>query len=204
MNDEKMRRDFMKKRVLAIPLAGIMLAALAVPALAREGDISEAEITKTASPQEIKVRGQHASAGSETDTVYSVDIEWGSMIFDYVSTTSKIWNPETHTYSDGTTSGRWRPTAKEDGAVLDSNAIKVTNHSNTDVTCSFDFQASQWFADDYDPVGTFENASLALATGVGKTRENADFKETKLTITSKEIESGRALDQIGTISVTIS
>lgn len=194
----------MKKRVFAIPLAGIMLAALAVPALAREGDISEGEITKTATPQEIQVRGQHASAGSEEDIVYSVDVEWGSMTFDYVSNASKIWNPETHTYSDGTASSRWRPAAKEDGAVLDSNAIKVTNHSNTEVTCSFDFQASQWFADDYEPVGTFDHTSLTLATGVGKTRENADFKETKLTITSKEIEADRELNQIGTISVTIS
>lgn len=193
------------KKFIAIPLVAVMLAALAVPALAGEGDISNNTLTNTSVPQKIEVFGKHASAGSETPTVYSVDIEWGSMWFDYVSTTSEDWNPETHSYSAGATSNNWQPSAKEEGATLDSNVIKVTNHSNTEVNCEFSFLPAYWFSESYNPSGTFSNAVLKLETGVGKTKENADSKETKLTIKSDNIPSSIDLNRsIGTISVVLS
>ena len=187
----------MKRRALVIPLAGIMLAALAVPALAGETTINSDSVSET-----IEVTGRYASGGTATATVYSVDIEWGSMIFEYVSTGSKVWDPKTHDYISSTSS-QWRPAAREEGATIDSNAIKVTNHSNTDVNCSLAFQASTWFQES-SPVGTFEQDVLGLESAVGKATNAADTKETKLTITSNDLESGMPLDRsIGTIYVTL-
>ena len=198
------RREFMKK-FIAIPLVAVMLTALAVPALAGEGDISNKTLTTIGNPQEITVFGRHASAGSETSIVYSVDIEWGSMCFDHVSSTSKNWNPETHSYSNGATSNSWRPAAKEDGETLDSNVIKVTNHSNAEVNCNFSFSPAYWFSESYNPSGTFSDATLKLATGDGREKGNADSKETKLTIKSDNIPSSIDLNRaIGTIAVILS
>ena len=188
----------MKRRALVIPLAGIMLAALAMPALAEGGTL-----TNTADPQKIQVFGGSVTDGDASGTVYSVDIEWGSMIFEYAYTNSKTWNPETHTYSSGTTPIGWRPSGDKNDTGLNSNEIKVTNHSNIDVTCSFLFQPEPWLANEFEPSSTFSPAEIKLDTGETRKREDADNKTTSLKITSKPIEKDRPQQLMGTISVTI-
>ncbi len=54
-------------------------------------------------------------------TVYSVDIVWGSMDYEYKRS---AWDPATHTYGNGGLC----PVDPSDGAM-----ITVTNHSNADV-----------------------------------------------------------------------
>ena len=188
----------MKRRALVIPLAGIMLAALAMPALA-EGKT----LTNTAIPQDIPVFGSAVTSGDASGPVYSVDIEWGSMTFEYVYTNSKAWNPETHTYSTGTTPLGWRPAANQNAGGLDSNLIKVTNHSNASVTCNFLFEPVGWLKNGFEGAGTFSSDKITLATGENRSKEDADTQTTSLTITSQPIDEGRPREQIGTISVTL-
>ena len=58
------------------------------------------------------------------EAIYNVDIAWGELTFTYSEHTEKTWNPDTHTY-DTETSGGWDKT---------ETTIKVTNHSNVEVT----------------------------------------------------------------------
>lgn len=191
----------MKRRALVIPLVGIMLAALAVPALAEE---TQAKLTQPAVPEKIQVLGGSViDTGSSGGTVYSVDIEWGSMVFEYVYKKGETWNPETHEYSTGTTSVGWQPAANKNSSGLDSNVIKVTNHSNIGVTCSFLFEGVPWFANEFEPKATFSPEKITLASGETTSRENADTQTTSLSISSKPIEINRTQDVLGTISVTI-
>lgn len=43
----------------------------------------------------------------ETETVYSVDISWGSMEFVYAKEGTGVWNPETHSY-DNVSGAGWQ------------------------------------------------------------------------------------------------
>ena len=189
----------MKRRALVIPLAGIMLAVLAVPALAEE-----ITLNNDVDPQQIEVKGRYSSGGTETPTVYSVDIEWGSMIFEYSEKSVRTWHPETHTYSEGAKSGAWRPAEKKSNTELNSNMIKITNHSNTNVTCSLDFQAQPWFSADFNPSANFSKNSFTLETADGRSLENADTTQVSLDITAKELTEPLPDGYfLGTISVTV-
>ncbi len=85
-------------------------------------------------------------------TVYSVDVEWGAMTFQYESST---WDPETHTTEEG---AGWKVYDSEaDEAVVDAdgndvkehaiNEIKVTNHSNAGVWATLTYAAKDGYTD---------------------------------------------------------
>ena len=81
----------MKKRVLAIPLAGVMLAALAVPALAEENSGILMYSTDTTA---IPIQGKYDET-KDALIVFSVDIKWGNMKAVYAPNRTEIWNPDT-------------------------------------------------------------------------------------------------------------
>lgn len=87
----------------------------------------------------------------ENTIVYSVDVEWGAMTFQYESST---WNPETHETEEG---AGWRVYDSEANEALEEtehaiNEIKVTNHSNAGVWAALTYAAK----DDYtDTTGDF-------------------------------------------------
>ena len=69
---------------------------------------------------------------TEDATVYSVDVEWGAMTFQWENSS---WDPETHMKKDG---AGWKVYDDTKGKALDAtedaiNEIKVTNHSNAPV-----------------------------------------------------------------------
>lgn len=84
-------------------------------------------------------------------TVYSVDVEWGAMTFQYESST---WDPETHKAKEG---AGWKVYDSEADEALEEtehaiNEIKVTNHSNAGVWAALTYAAK----DDYtDTTGDF-------------------------------------------------
>ena len=65
------------KKWLTLPLAAGCLVLLAMPALANEGHMNRPSDLST-----IPVKGSYQEK-LETETVYSVDISWGSMEFVY-------------------------------------------------------------------------------------------------------------------------
>ena len=85
------------------------------------------------------------SSGGTGGTVYSVDITWGDMAFTYTAEAG-IWDPANHTYT-GAEGGVWTVDSK------DGNKIKVTNHSNAEITASIDYTP----APGYDSIsGSFD------------------------------------------------
>ena len=57
--------------------------------------------------------------GAKTTTIYSVEVTWEDLTFTFTNGDEKVWNPETHQYSDTTEDG-WSAARK----------ITVNNHSN--------------------------------------------------------------------------
>ena len=189
------------KKFVAIPLVAVMLAALAVPALAEETNLSQ-----TGTGASFQVLGQYEESKSAS-TVYSVDIEWGSMKATYTkyTGTSNKWNPTTHDYDSSSASdyGVWKWETNTEGLM--SNEIKVTNHSEVTVSCAFDFQPD----DDLVVSGSFENTetgnTLMIPTGVGLLPNDPRLTKTTLLNLSGDIPNSYSqYKPIGTVYITIS
>ena len=135
------------RKLFVIPLVGVMLAALAVPVLAEETENS-GTLTITTDSKEIDVFGKRDEDARGAATVYSVDIKWGNMKAIYTPERSKKWNPDTLTFtnlSDSDSKWTWDDTTSSNG--LASNQIALTNHSNAEITCTFEFSPEDNFAD---------------------------------------------------------
>lgn len=185
------------KSFAVIPLVGIMLATLAMPALAKD------TLTDIKSSKTLEVRGQRTSESGTSSIVYSVDIEWGSMYFNYCTTTSQTWNPDLHSYSSASSSSNWYPAAVQEEGALESNVIKVTNHSNTDVTCNFSFIVATWFKEECNGSGTFEHEELLLNTAENTPVDGADSKSTALNITSGNVPDSQDISLLGKVLITL-
>ena len=179
----------MRKKKAALVLTLAMVFSLA-PLSAYAETISTAGGTAT---HEVKATYTADSTGGAGGTVYSVDIAWGDMEFTYTEAAG-VWDPVTHTIT-GADGGTWKANNPDGG-----NTIKVTNHSNTAVTATFSYAA----AFGYEGIsGTFDNASLNLATAVGTAVADAPNGTAALSL-SGALDSSAANTTIGTITVTLS
>ncbi len=99
------------------------------------------------------------SESTDSNPVYKVDIEWGSMAFTYTAASKGTWSVTSHIY-EGAKDAAW---SWAEGA----NQIKVTNHSNAGVTVTPTFA----FSRDKD-LGTawvtFDKVALGLTTADNK------------------------------------
>ena len=175
------------KKILSIALCLVLILSLGTTAYAADTITGGQSQTVTGSYQ----------AAAEAGTVYSVDIQWGSLEFTY-EVPAQVWDTETHTYkSPDDAVPQW---VCEDGA----NQVTVVNRSNAgiDVTVTTDMG---------------ESGITATVSGEGKfTLASADAtitdtvttgQETKGSVTitlagelSKEHTAGSA---IGTVTVTL-
>lgn len=83
---------------------------------------------------------------TQDGTVYSVDVEWGAMTFQYES---KTWDPVNHKEIDG---AGWKVYDSENEEALEEkkhaiNEIKVTNHSNAGVWATLTYAAVNGYTD---------------------------------------------------------
>ncbi|MCD7768556.1 MAG: hypothetical protein LUH36_00330, partial [Oscillospiraceae bacterium] len=116
-----------------------------------------AAVTESGGSDSATVYATYA-AGSAAQTVYSVDIAWGSMEFTYTGATEGAWNTGDHTYTGGT-SAAW---SCENGV----NVVTVTNHSNVPISAALDYESKADFA---SITGTFDKTTLEIETAVGTT-----------------------------------
>ena len=175
------------KKILSIALCLVLILSLGTTAYA--ADTITGGQTQT-------VTGNYQAA-AEAGTVYSVEIQWGSLEFTY-EVPAQVWDTETHTYkSPDDAIPQW---VCEDGA----NQVTVVNRSNAgiDVTVTTDMGESGITATVSDE-GKFTLASADATI----TAENATGQETKGSVTitlegelSKEHTAGSA---IGTVTVTL-
>ena len=122
-------------------------------------------------------------AATESQTVYSVDVTWTDLAFDYDAGT-KTWSPTKH--EDEVSGAGWKD---------DEGSVTVANHSNKAVAVAVAFET----ANNGSATVSADEASFTLATGVGKTFATADSKVVGLTATGVPESSAK----LGTIKVTV-
>lgn len=191
------------KKFVAIPLVAVMLAALAVPALA-EG---KSTLTETATPsQSIPVMGKYVDEGDtiSSSTVYSVDIEWGSMKFIYAKSTELTWDP-TRLETVGTPSAKWKVQGGVSSSTgLAANEIRLTNHSNTSVVARLDFNPEEKFQTENSGGGEFSKDHIQLADASHVTAVSDAPTETVTFMPTGTLnEEQTTLTNIGNISVSL-
>ena len=184
----------MKKNVFSIMLCLVLLLSMSTTAYATETITGGTSATVTGTIESLE----------EAATVYSVDIQWGSLEFTY-EVPAQVWDTETHTYkSPDDATPQWVCKTDEDETTVDANEVRVVNRSNAgiDVTVTTDMGESGITATVSDE-GKFTLASADATI----TAENATGQETKGSVTitlagelSKEHTAGSA---IGTVTVTL-
>lgn len=78
----------------------------------------------------------------EGGIVYSIDVEWGDMIFKW----DGKWNPATHKYEKENGTASWVENVEknktDDNTNLSSGTVRMTNHSNRAVGCTISYEKS--------------------------------------------------------------
>lgn len=179
------------KRLAAIAMAGTMVFGLSAgtTAMAADKTITSVEATQNTADKDVKATYDVTTAA---DTVYSVDVTWGSMEFTYKVESEGTWNPATHAYDNVQASG-W---SAETGA----DQVTVVNHSNAGVNAAFSYVSDSAYS---GITGTFANASETLATAEGTTVADAPSATSKLTLSGALNKSVNTATKIGTATVTL-
>ena len=138
-------------------------------------------------------------AKTEAGTVYSVDIAWGGMTFDYNAGSEGTWNATNHEYT-GVVEPYWSWSTDND-----NNKITVTNHSNTAIDAKLGFAPAAGI----NVTGAFKDAAAkdsgnAIANDTLRI-ENAENGAAQIGYAFFHITGGEisAKGTIGTITVTI-
>ena len=175
------------KKLIATALALTMTLSLSTTALAA-GNVDGAGV---GSQDPIDVTAKYNDDATEP-TVYSVDLTWEDMTFTYNGSGTRIWNPDTHTYTDTTSAGWDKFTAE----------VTATNHSNAKVTVSFTYTPQG----DTGVTASMSKDSFILAAGVENYPDDAATNSSALTIKGDSKPNGSVTAEgvtIGTITVTI-
>lgn len=141
----------------------------------------------------INISGSVGQNSSPTEVV-SVDIVWEAMSFTYTPPADATWDPNTHTYTGGTTDGEWSSSA---------NSITITNHSNVAIQAALSFQSVESLSIE----GEFKNSANETidAINLGSADNGTATAPTETVsfhITSGAISSDTPT--LGTVTVTIS
>ena len=177
------------KKKLALVLTLAMVFSLAPLSAYANDTITGVGGTASCDVKATYVDGTSGGAGG---TVYSVVIDWGDMAFTYTKEAG-VWDPATHT-TTGANGGVWSVNN------ADGNKIKVTNHSNAEITANFSYTA----ASGYNGItGRFDKTSLTLQSAVGTEVSSAPSGSAELSLEGDLDSSTAANTTIGTITVTL-
>ena len=126
----------------------------------------------------------------DVQTVYSVDIDWGTLDFTYNLGNGR-WDPTDHTVEGGSA-----------GWDIDSAKITVTNHSNAEVAIKAVFADNQTTAELNGVTAELSNNTFNLAAG--KLNKYAEAAKNETTVTVSGTPSVEGTFTVGTITVTVS
>lgn len=174
------------KKILSLVLVTIMLLAMATSVSAAG---NSGTLTSTSS-KDINVKGQFVDNSVKVEKIV-VDISWDAMEFSYTRSGDYIWDADNHTYNDDNVTENWSAT---------DNTVKVTNHSNVEVSVDITFSANTG----YSVTGTIANNSYTLPSAEGKTTTDEGLTKISTLTLGGSLDSGTtALADVGTLTVTI-
>ncbi len=183
------------KKVITSILAVSMLGAMSVTAFAGETPSTPTPETVTdftnlgtAGNHEVQVKYDD----STNTTVYSVDIVWGDMQFDYSAGT---WNPTTHSYTADANAGF--KAAAEGG-----DKVTITNHTNKAVTATVAYTSEASYSTAITGAVT-PAAATEIATAVGTATANAPKQEFTLALTGTPAAQLASYTKVGTLNITL-
>ncbi len=183
------------KKVITSILAASMLGAMSITAFAGETPSTPTPTTVT----DITNLGDNGSHDvkvkyddSTNTTIYSVDIVWGDMQFDYSAGT---WNPTTHSYSSDATAGF--KAAAEGG-----DKVTITNHTNKAVTATVAYTSEASYSSAITGTVTPADAT-EIATAVGTETSAAPKQEFTLALGGAPADQLASYTKVGTLNITL-
>lgn len=138
------------------------------------------------------IKATYQAGKESTDTVYSVDVNWGSLEYTYSSGVTKSWDPTTLKYKETSGTSSW---TCQEGA----DQITVTNNSNADITASLAYAKT-----DSNITGTFTNSKIGLKSAVGTNVGESPSATTTLSLKGALSDTTAEKKEIGNVTVTIS
>ena len=122
------------------------------------------------------------------DEVYSVDVTWTDLTFEYNAGKAQ-WDPQDHDYTSDVITGA--------GWVDSSGSITVTNHSNAKVGVTITFEKAS--AANGNATLSISNSSYTLESAENTTVANAPYKKSTITASGTPTHNG----SLGSLIVTI-
>ena len=138
------------------------------------------------------IKATYQAGKENTDTVYSVDVKWGSLEYTYSSGVTKSWDPTTLKYKETSGTSSW---TCQQGA----DQITVTNNSNADITASLAYGKT-----DSNITGTFTNSKIGLKSAEGTNVGESPSETTTLSLKGALSDTTAEKKEIGNVTVTIS
>ncbi len=137
----------------------------------------------------------YANNSTAEQGVYSAELTWGNMEFNYTGVTNKKWDPETFTYKEEVVQeGQFE-------ARNNSNTVKILNRSNKPIFTSIEFKQNTdlsgaiegtfTMAGQNSPVDEEETLCLLNEATEGMTVEDADYVEYTLTLNGTCNDTGK-------------
>ena len=169
----------MKKKIIAATLALTL-------------SMSMGNFVYAAEDSSADIKATYQAGKENTDTVYSVDVKWGSLEYTYSSGVTKSWDPTTLKYKEASGTSSW---TCQEGA----DQITVTNNSNADITASLAYAGTE-----SNITGTFSNSKIGLKSAEGTNAGEGPSGTTALSLNGALSDTTASKKEIGNVTVTIS
>lgn len=169
-----------------------MMKKIIAATLALTLSMSMGNFVYAADDSSADIKATYQAGKENTDTVYSVDVKWGSLEYTYSSGVTKSWDPKTLKYKETSGTSSW---TCQDGA----DQITVTNNSNADITASLAYAKT-----DSNITGTFSNSKIGLKSAEGTNAGQGPSGTTALSLNGALSDTTAQKKEIGNVTVTIS
>lgn len=169
-----------------------MMKKIIAATLALTLSMSMGNFVYAAEDESADIKATYQAGKENTDTVYSVDVKWGSLEYTYSSGVKKSWNPTTLKYKETSGTSSW---TCQEGA----DQITVTNNSNADITASLAYDRT-----DSNITGTFTNSKIGLKSAEGTSVGESPSATTILSLKGALSDTTAEKKEIGNVTVTIS
>ena len=169
-----------------------MMKKIIAATLALTLSMSMGNFVYAADDSSADIKATYQAGKENTDTVYSVDVKWGSLEYTYSSGVTKSWDPTTLKYKETSGTSSW---TCQDGA----DQITVTNNSNADITASLAYAGTE-----SNITGTFSNSKIGLKSAEGTNPGEGPSGTTTLSLNGALSDTTASKKEIGNVTVTIS